>query len=77
MCVCYMCCWHAPAPTKRATLVQDGATPLAAAADRGHVETVRALLGAGANKDAAMVVSRSYSPGREGLGEGLGLEQGV
>ena len=48
------------APYRPPALAQQGLwTPLYSAAYYGHVEAVRALLGAGANKEAAEEVGRS------------------
>ena len=46
-----------PSIPHRVTLVQGGATPLHIAADDGHLEVVKALLAAGANKEAGTQVS--------------------
>ena len=45
-----------PAPLPPWYVSQCGATPLHIAAQEGHTEAVKALLAAGANKDAALLV---------------------
>ena len=42
-----------PSPLPPWVSSQSGATPLHIAAEKGHTEVVKALLAAGANKDAA------------------------
>ena len=46
------------------TVVQTGHTPLYIASSLGHVDVVRALLEAGANKEVLNIVSRALSPRR-------------
>ena len=54
VCVCVPAVWP---PTHLGMHVQNGATPLFMAAQEGHVEVVKLLLGAGANKEASLAVS--------------------